>query len=357
MRHVVLFAWFVVAGMGACRLAQEGDLERYPYAPVPYELEEPEGFVRMVQPADNPLTEEGVALGRKLFFEPLLSVDSSVSCATCHLPHLAFSDGQVLSRGVNGQTGKRNAPSLANVGYYYKGLFWDGRVITLEEQSLHPVADSLEMANTWEEAERRLRSHPEYPAMFRGAFGIRHVEELDRQLVGKALAQFQRTLISADARFDQKMRGEVEFTPQEQRGWTIFFDASEEVPHSECAHCHADPLFTNLDFTNNGIDQVSGLQEFKDAGRGAVSRNIYDNGTFRVPTLRNIALTAPYMHDGRFATLEEVIDHYVRGGHYSENLNPNIMPLKLNPRDKADLMAFLHTLTDTAFVQKVYQPY
>ncbi len=349
-------AALLILGIGSCLYYSEGDLQKYPYKPSPYTLVEPEGFVRMIQPEDNPLTEEGIALGRKLFFEPLLSVDSSVSCTTCHLPNLAFSDGQRRSLGVNGRLSKRNSPSLANVGYYYKGLFWDGRVQSLEEQSLHPVADTLEMANTWDEVERRLRTHPEYPLMFRKAFGIRNISEIDRQYVGKALAQFQRTLISADSRFDKKMRGELTFTPQEQRGWTIFFDASDTVPHSECAHCHGDPLFTNLDFANNGIDSVSGLQAFSDAGRGAFSSNIYENGTFRVPGLRNIALTSPYMHDGRFATLEEVVDHYISGGHYAENLNPNIMPLRLDARDKADLIAFLKTLTDTAFVQKDYTP-
>jgi cytochrome c peroxidase len=350
--RIWLFAALLIWGIGSCQFQREGDLRQYPYHPTPHPLKEPEGFVQMVQPEDNPLTEEGIALGRKLFFEPLLSLDSSVSCASCHLPHLAFSDMLDRSRGVNGRLSNRNTPSLANVGYYYKGLFWDGRVLTLEEQSLHPVADTLEMANTWDEVEYRLKNHPEYPAMFRSAFGIRHISEIDRHHVGKALAQFQRTLISADSRFDKKMRGALTFTPQEQRGWTIFFDAAENVPHAECAHCHADPLFTNLDFANNGIDSVSDLRAFPDAGRGAISHNIYENGTFRVPGLRNIALTAPYMHDGRFATLEEVIDHYASGGHYADNLNPNIMPLRLDARDKADLIAFLETLTDTAFLKK-----
>ncbi len=338
-----------------CTRREGGNLNHIPYTPTPYALEEPKGFVRMIIPEDNPFTAEGIELGRMLFFDPLLSADSSISCASCHLPHLAFSDGKVVSTGVHGRQGRRNSPSLANVGYYYKGLFWDGRVMTLEAQSLHPVQDTLEMANNWPEVENRLQAHPHYPAMFRKAFGIRHAREINSNLVGKALAQFQRTLISADSKFDRKMRGEATFTAQEQRGWTIFFDASVAVPPSECGHCHIDPLFTTLEFANNGIDSVRALENFPDQGRGAISGNRYELGAFRVPTLRNIALTAPYMHDGRFATLEEVIDHYASGGHYADNLNPNIMPLRLGAQDKADLIAFLLTLTDTAFVQKAWR--
>lgn len=342
--------------LSTCIRKENAGWQSIPYRPTPYALEEPREFVRMAIPEDNPLTEEGIELGRRLFFDPILSVDSSISCASCHLPALAFTDGKPLSAGVSGRTGKRNSPSLANVGYYYKGLFWDGRVATLEEQSLHPVEDSAEMANTWAEAERRLQLHPSYPALFRRAFGIRRLSDIDRVLAGKALAQFQRSLLSTESKFDRKMRGETRFTAQEQRGWTIFFDASLDVPHSECGHCHADPLFTTLEFANNGLDAVTNLENFPDRGRGAVSGNRYENGTFRIPTLRNIALTAPYMHDGRFATLEEVIDHYAGGGHYAENLNPNVMPLKLSAQDKADLIAFLHTLTDDAFVKKNYEP-
>ncbi len=355
MRYTFLIAGAMVL-LGCCSRMERDSLAHIPCAPAPYALEEPEGFVRMIIPGDNPLTVEGVELGRLLFFDPMFSADSSISCASCHLPELAFSDGMSLSTGVAGRRGRRNAPSLANVGYYYKGLFWDGRVATLEAQSLHPVEDSLEMSNAWPEVERRLRAHPSYPVLFRKAFGIRHAGEINGDLAAKALAQFQRTLISANSKFDRKMRGEVEFTAREQRGWTIFFDASMDVPHSECAHCHADPLFSTLEFANNGIDAVKTLEDFSDRGRGAVSGNRYEYGAFRVPTLRNIALTAPYMHDGRFATLEEVIEHYAAGGHYADNLNPNIMPLRLNAQDKADLIEFLLTLTDTAFVQRNYRP-
>lgn len=320
-------------------------------APTPLEWQDPPGFPRMIIPADNPFSQEGVALGRRLFYDPILSADSSMSCASCHLQALAFSDGKARSEGVTGREGRRSAPSLANIGYVHTGLFWDGRSPSLEEQSLHPVRDPAEMAFDWQRAALRLRQHPLYLPWFKKAFGLRHPAEIDSTEVGKALAQFQRTLISKDARFDRVMRGEAAFTAREKRGWAIFFDASSLVPASECNHCHVDPLFSDLTYQNNGIQQVPSLDAFPDAGRGEVSKNRFDNGKFRVPTLRNILTTAPYMHDGRFQTLEEVLDHYTSGGHDPGNRNPNVRPLRLSPRDRADLMAFLHTLQDTAFLQ------
>lgn len=165
-------------------------------------------------------------------------------------------------------------------------------------------------------------------------------------LVGKALAQFQRTLISADTKFDRVMREEAQFTAQEKRGWTIFFDASPAVPTSECNHCHVDPLFSTLNFENNGLVAALSLDDYPDKGRGTITGNRNDNGLFRVPTLRNLKYTAPYMHDGRLKTLEAVLDHYASGGHPGTNVSPNVRKLKLSERDRADLIAFLNTLND-----------
>ncbi|MFM9946752.1 MAG: cytochrome-c peroxidase [Saprospiraceae bacterium] len=304
----------------------------------------------MLLPADNPLTEEGIALGRQLFYDPLLSMNGSVSCATCHLPQNAFSDGLAFSVGVNGQKGPRSSMPLANVGYYYKGLFWDGRSKSLEDQALVPVREPHEMNSDWSLVELKLRNHPKYPELFQKAFSIRDRKEITRFLVAKAIAQFERTLISANAKYDQVLEGKATYTESEERGRKIFFDASDELPKSECGHCHIDPLFTNLDFLNNGIQQVNSLEDFPDKGRGKVTKIIYDNGKFRVPTLRNIELTAPYMHDGRFNSLEEVLDHYISGGHLADNLNPNVRELNFSERDKSDLIAFLKTLTDTSFI-------
>ncbi len=330
----------------------EESLADIPFQPTSYTLQESEQFVKMLIPADNPLTEEGIALGRKLFFDPILSVDSTMACANCHQPEKAFTDGLARSKGIRQLEGHRSAMSLVNVGYFYKGLFWDGRAPSLEAQALIPIEDTLEMDNTWEEVESRIRQHAEYPALFRKAFGVQMPDSINRFLVAKALAQYERTLVSFNAKYDQVMRGEATFTESEQRGFTIFFDADpEHLPVSECGHCHLDPLFTNLDFLNNGIQKVSQLDDFPDQGRGAVTGIRYDIGRFRVPSLRNVELTAPYMHDGRFETLDEVVDHYAAGGHFAENLNPNVRKLHLSPQDKADLIAFLRTLTDTTTIE------
>ncbi len=316
----------------------------------PYNLQQPPHFVKMLLPADNPLTEEGVALGRMLFYDPILSSSDTLSCGSCHAPQKALSDGLALSRGAAGRQGVRSSLSLANVGYYYKNLFWDGRSASLEAQALIPIMEVHEMNSDWASIEGKLRNHDAYPELFRKAFGIKEKAAITRLLVAKALAQFERTLISADAKYDQVLAGKAEFTAAEARGREIFFDSSTELPASECSHCHVDPLFTNLDFFNNGIEKVDGLNDFPDAGRGKITGIKYDNGKFRVPTLRNLELTAPYMHDGRFETLEQVLEHYISGGHFAENLNPNVRHLHFSERDKADLIAFLKTLTDTSFI-------
>ena len=326
------------------------DLITIPYKPSTFELKEAAQFVKMQIPEDNPLTVEGVELGRRLFYDPILSADSTMSCSNCHQQGLAFTDGQALSRGILQLEGRRSAPSLLNIGYHYKGLFWDGRAESLEKQALIPIEDSLELNHSWEAVEHKLQKHIDYPVYFRKAFGIEHPEEIKRSLITKAIAQFERILVSYNSKFDRVLRGEARFNAAEQRGWSIFFDASDTLPHSECGHCHVDPLFTDLDFANNGLEAVNDLNDFRDKGRGSISNNIYDNGKFKTPTLRNIALTSPYMHDGRFKTLEEVIEHYIRGGHPSFNASPNVRKLELKESDIQDLVAFLNTLTDSTVI-------
>jgi cytochrome c peroxidase len=314
-----------------------------------YQLQEPALFFKMTHPEDNQLTEEGVELGRHLFYDPMLSLDSTISCSSCHLQALAFTDGKAFSLGINGRKGKRSAPSLVNIGYHYKGLFWDSRSPSLEEQAIHPIEDSLEMGNSWPVVVKRLQEHPSYPKMFKAAFGIKK-EEISKDWVTRALSQFQRTIISADSKYDRVLDGTARFTEEEQRGMTIFFDASEELPFSECGHCHTDPLFTDLSFENNGIDSDDDPE--RDKGKGALSGQAFDDGQFKVPTLRNIALTAPYMHDGRFQSLEEVVDHYTSGGHPGPNVSPNVRPLTLSEKDKQALIAFLNTLTDSTLLNR-----
>ncbi len=323
--------------------------------PTPYAISTPPGFVDMVIPADNPTTVEGIALGRQLFFDPILSLDSTISCGSCHRPELAFTDGMALSLGIRRRRGKRSAPSLLNIGFNYKEMFWDGRSPSLEDQALHPLQDPLEMGEDLGLLEERLRSNINYQAGFQAAFPD---QEITIENTAKALAQFQRTLISADSKYDRVERGEEEFTTSEKRGWTIFFDAGyPDVPMAECNHCHMDPLFTNLDFANNGLDSSATLLDFPDPGLGGITKNKYDNGKFRVPTLRNIMLTDPFMHDGRMRKIEEVLAHYNSGGAYAENVDPNVRTLHLSDEDQADLLAFLHTLTDsTALTNPNFYP-
>jgi cytochrome c peroxidase len=342
---ISLNIFFLVIITIHCSRNASNSLTKIPYQPTPVTLDEPERLSKMSIPADNPLTSEGIALGKQLFFDPILSLDSTFSCASCHQPARAFADSKAVALGIRLRKGRRSSPSLINVGYHYKGLFWDGRVITLEAQSLHPIQDSVEMGNSLARVETSLQQHADYPILFRKAFGIDNKSQINSELVAKALAQFERTLISKNAKFDQVQRGEAQFTAAEARGFAIFFDTSAVLPHAQCAQCHVDPLFTNLAYENNGIQQADGLN-FPDQGRGAVTGNQYDNGKFKVPTLRNIVLTAPYMHDGRFKTLEAVLTHYESGGHPAENVNPNVRKLNLTAADKADLIAFINTLTD-----------
>lgn len=347
--------------MDGCTDCPDKDLITAEYAPEDYQFELPEWMPQPIVPADNPTTVQGVALGRMLFYDPILSVDSSLACAGCHDPKLAFTDAQAVSKGVLGIEGKRSAMSLVNLAYNNRGFFWDGRVNTLEEQALIPVEDHIEMADDWENVLAKFRRHPAYPGLFREAFGIERKSEITEVLATRAIAQFERTLISAYSRYDKVIWERQGFpTDSEQRGIALFFiEDNQNIGHPGCSHCHFNPLFTDNTFKNNGLDTVSELQDFKDLGRGSINNNVYDNGKFRVPTLRNIVLTAPYMHDGRFATLEEVLDSYSRGGHGVINEDPNIRAFELSEQDKQDLIAFLNMLTDTTFLNnpKIDNPF
>ena len=337
-----------------CQNCGDNDLIGGVYNPEPFDLEVPDWLPAPDIPADNPLTREGVALGRRLFYDPILSVDNTISCASCHQQEKAFTDGLAVSKGVDGREGTRSAMSLVNLAYNVKGFFWDGRSETLEEQALIPIEDHREMNESWPSVENKLRDHADYPELFRGAFGIDRKSEISRDLVVKAVAQFERTLISANSRYDRiAWLNEGWPTDSEERGRQLFFvEPFQQLDnHPGCSHCHGVPFFTDNLFKNNGLDSVANLQDFKDLGRGEVVGNLYDNGKFRVPTLRNVALTAPYMHDGRFSTLEEVLDQYSTGGHGVENEDANIQSFTLTEQNKKDLVAFLHMLTDTAFLK------
>jgi cytochrome c peroxidase len=327
------------------------DLTNLPYDPVAYQLELPDHFPGFTIPEDNPFTLDGIILGQHLFYDPILSVDSTVSCSSCHIPEKAFTDGKALSIGVGGLTGTRSSMSLVNVAYTFNGLFWDGRSLTLEEQGLEPIENIVEFVEDWDNVELKLRRNERYRELFRKAFGIQNSSEITRTLTVKAISQFERIIIGGDSKYDRVEYGNnAAYTNDELDGRDMFFDADPLTPDAECGHCHNGALITAQQYHNNGLDEAADLNDFADKGRGRVSNILFENGKFRAPSLRNIELTAPYMHDGRFNTLEEVVDHYNSGGHYSENIDPLIYPLNLNEKQKENIVKFLKTMTDTSYL-------
>ena len=326
----------------------------------PYPLSYPAYYGHRIDiPADNPLTVEGVALGRRLFYEKKLSANNTVSCATCHQQSKAFTDGRRFSIGFDGTPTKRNSMSLVNM-LWVRNFFWDGRAAGLEAQAATPLTDAHEMGQPLDNSAAKLRAADTYTQAFESAFGT---PDITPERIVKAIAQFERTLISAGSPYDRYLRGEYQFTPDERKGYALFFGGDSPDPaksptvalHTRsagCANCHGGPRTLTETYHNNGLDNNP-----KDSGREAVTNMPYDHGRFRVVTLRNIALTAPYMHDGRFQTLEQVIDHYSDHVQSSPTLSPTLrdtagrpIQLRLTPSEKKALLAFLNTLTDSTFI-------
>ena len=339
----------------AVTCAKEPDLTAVTYNTTPFilPLKTPSSFPQMIIPSDNPLTVEGIDLGRHLFYDKILSSNGTMSCGSCHSPAGSFTDNKAVSPGVLGIFGKRSAMSLANIGYINKGLFWDGRVQTLEQQALLPIQDSIELHNNWDQVVSKIKQSTVYPTLFRKTFGISKPDDITKELAVKAIAQFERTLISDDAKVDRVFRREEFFTDDEFDGFNLFFNTGG-APDAQCGHCHTSPFYSSENYFNNGIDSANTFNDFRDFGRGVFTKVPSDNGKFRVPTLRNIELTAPYMHDGRFKTLEDVINHYASGGHYSPNIDPfipTIAKINLTGLQKQKILAFLKTMTDTSFVK------
>ena len=321
------------------------------YEPTPLPLEIPPLFAEKILdpviPFNNPQTEEGVALGRKLFYDPILSGDGSQSCSDCHSPENAFTDSDRFSIGIDGNVGNRNSMPIFNQAWNYdEKFFWDGRSFGLEGQALEPVKNPVEMHNTWVNAMGSLQNHSDYPDLFFQAFGTSNIDSV---LVTKAIAQFERTLISGNSRFDKHLLGTLTLTPQELNGFDIFMDETK----GDCFHCHGNvnnPLWTDNIFHNNGLDAT-----ITDIGLGAVTGNPADNGKFKSPSLRNLQFTAPYMHDGRFETLDEVINHYSEGLQNSPTIDPLMKAIgaggvHITESEKADLKAFLLSLSDSEFI-------
>lgn len=340
-KYIYISIVFALVLCSSCRKDQ--DLPRPNYNPTPYNLDIPNNFPDMIIPADNPLTEQGVNLGRHLFWDTRLSGDNTMACASCHHASAAFSDTAAVSTGIDGLQGKRNAMVLQNLGWA-NNFFWDGRAATLEEQVLMPVEDTVEMHETWSNFMSEIRDDEYYNVMFYEAFGV---VGYDSTHAAKAMAQFLRTMISSNSQYDKVLRGDAIFTPTQQAG----FDSFNALSGGDCFHCHGGIMTTDHSFKNNGLDAMP-----LDSGRGAVTGIATDNFTFKVPPLRNIEFSGPYMHDGRFATLDEVISHYSTGLQHS---SPNISPLmefsaqggvQLNPQDRADLKAFLLMFSDPDFI-------
>jgi len=303
----------------------------------------PLGLPPIPIPPDNPPTAETIALGRKLFYDPRLSIDNTVSCSTCHNPLMAFSDGKQVAEGVRKQKGKRNAPSLLNA-VYREGFFWDGRSPTLEAQAAEPVKNPLEMAHTLAGVEQKLNSDTRYRVEFEKAFGP---GPITYEEVGKAIASFERTLLCANSPFDRYFYGHDEsaITGSAKRGFEIFRNPGE----GNCATCHTIgdryALFTDNKFHNDSVGPTAQNDDPIDLGRYAVTGTDADKGAFRTPSLRNVALTAPYFHDGSRATLEDVVNFYARGGNPVRYRDKELQPLWLTGQDRADLVAFLRSLT------------
>jgi cytochrome c peroxidase len=315
----------------------------------PYRFTFSKFFPRPELPRDNPLTVEGVSLGSQLFFDRRLSADNSQACARCHHPREGFAEHRRFSRGIGGEIGTRNAMPLENLAWK-KEFFWDGRAASLREQVLQPIQNPIEMHESLDYLVEKLATDSDYPRLFANAFGSK---EITADGIARALEQYLLVQVSFDSKFDHVVAGKEKFTEEEQRGFMLFhteYDPYHGQYGADCFHCHGGPLFQSQSFANNGLDT-----EFKDRGRYDVTKREGDRGKFAVPSLRNVAVTAPYMHDGRFRTLEEVVEHYCTGMKRSATLDPNLAKhpdggVPLSESDKRALVAFLKTLTDERYL-------
>jgi cytochrome c peroxidase len=286
---------------------------------------------------NNPLSEETIELGRVLFYDPILSRDNTISCASCHSPYNSFAHSDHdLSHGIDDQIGNRNAPALFNLAWQ-NTFMWDGAINNLDMQALAPISHRMEMDETIQNVVLKLQRKEIYSGLFKEAFGD---SLITGEYVLKALSQFQLTLISANSKYDQVMKGAQLFNDQEIKGYILF--------KRNCNSCHTEPLFSNYSFANNGLIVDSTLNDF---GKYTITKKSEDSLLFKVPSLRNLKFTSPYMHDGRFKKLNEVLNHYTSGINKTETLDTQLQEaIELSSNDKADLLSFLQTLNDTDFV-------
>lgn len=345
-KYIILSICLITVGVFSCKKDTVVNTINNPSGidspATPFSLVTPIGFPPIIIPANNPMTVEGIALGRKLFYDPILSLTNTQSCGSCHNQNFAFTDSTLqFSKGVTNEFGNRNSMPIMNLAWEKK-FFWDGGAATLEDQVIGPIENPLEMHEQLPNVLKKLNSHPEYPKLFKRAFGT---DSITTPLLMKSISQFERTLISANSKYDQFVRGEAELSLDELKGKELYEDQTK----GDCFHCHTlGSTFTDFEFRNNGLDSV-----FSDIGRAKVTKNDKDIGKFKTPSLRNIELTSPYMHDGRFKTLEEVLDHYNTNFVQSPTLDVNIALAKkgrLNEIEKQQIIAFLKTLTDNDFI-------
>ncbi len=348
----ILATYIIALCLSGCNCKEPPDPE--PTTPTPYTLEYPDAFEQISLPASNPLTEEGIELGRHLFFDARLSSDESISCASCHHPEKAFSDTVALSLGVQGRIGTRNSMPLFNL-MWYKKFMWDGAANSVYNQILIPLSSPIEMnvkPADFPNLLARLRSDEKLVSLFESAFPG---EPIDMEKVFKGLEQYLATLISANSKYDKGVAtGDLAsyLSADEYAGYLIFTDIGDQPGSGECAHCHTlGTNFTDGEFRNNGLDALP-----QDSGRGRITLNELDLYKFKVPSVRNLSYTAPYMHDGRFQTLDEVLDFYnTQIDTNSPNLDPNLLGHaqligRLSNKQKAQLKKFLLTLDDPDFI-------
>jgi cytochrome c peroxidase len=352
IRVIILFAFFsalvafAVTYSPTSALSRPAD-QRSPVLPIgkPLQIKVPLGLPPLPVPADNPPTAETVALGRRLYYDPALSADNTISCASCHSPQAGFTDRNKVSLGVGQKKGTRHSPTVINSAYC-AFQFWDGRAPTLEEQAKGPIANPVEMASTHADVVKRVQANPQYVALFKQAWGT---DQITIDLVVKSIASFERTVLSGNSPFDRFYYGHDKkaLSAAAQRGLQIFTDPKK----GNCAVCHTIgkeyALFTDNKFHNLGIG-IDANGDFPDRGRFEQTKDDADYAAFKTPTLRHIAHRAPYMHDGSFPALRDALGHYIGGGNSNPHLDKEMRALDfLSFEERDDLLAFLDSLTGT----------
>ncbi len=306
------------------------------------QIKTPLGLPPVPIPADNPPTEETISLGRRLYYDPILSVDRTISCASCHAPQFAFSDHRPVSEGVGSKLGTRHAPTVINSAYSTL-QFWDGRAPSLEEQAKGPIGNPVEMAHSLDGAVKRLQADPQYPALFKNAWGT---DQISIEMVAKSIASFERTIVAGNSPFDRFYYGKDSkaMSPEAQRGLVIFLSPKK----GDCAVCHTIgkdyALFTDNKFHNLGVGADTRGQ-LSDVGRFAVTKADEDMGCFKTPSLRNLENRGRYMHDGSFPSVKDALAHYIGGGNWNPHLDKEIHSLDvLTFEERGDLLEFLDAL-------------